>query len=312
MSTRDVTQILKNLSNPAGTYAVGGVPGTIQSNVNNLNCCGWTLAVAYENDQMLTSDLTIYRACDNSGADPVIVTGFQAPTEGEITARLFISAMEGDSGIEGDSYLVRNQLPLRHPKNCTTNDGDAISGTNNPCLNFFGSQINTTLAIDPDPVTGKLVSTGSSTMDTRGSYGPINSDFTKPPSWATGARQGWDITSCDISDKIKNKDTVLYVQGTTTNDVYTVNALGIQIQNQAPIIKSTKMASVTSVSNVGETFTYTCTFENISAKATGLVFSDALPDGLVYVAGTYNQIGGTPPEGDPGTPSGFTDVPSET
>ncbi len=57
-------------------------------------------------------------------------------TLGAKTARLFISAIEGDAIRAGDDLLFGSRPSLVFPM-------DALYGTNNLIDNFFGSQINT-------------------------------------------------------------------------------------------------------------------------------------------------------------------------
>ncbi|MBS0648809.1 MAG: tandem-95 repeat protein [Verrucomicrobia bacterium] len=287
VANSDVTSILTALANSgAGTYTVGHVPATVISSENNLNCAGWTLAVVYQNPNMFTSNLTLFVGCEAQGSSPALVSGFQAPSSGTITSRLFVSALEGDAQLTGDHFLVGATSSLSYPTN-------ALSGTNNPVNNFFGSQMNTLLPLTTDVNSGKLVASGSSTLDTRGSFGTSNSD----PSSGTnvsGARQGYDITSVDMGSTITNGQTQLYAQGTTNQDVYTVNALGIQIQVQAPLIQAVKQTDVSTVSMVGDTITYTITLTNIGeTTASSLVFTDILPTGLTLVSNSFT-VNGTP------------------
>lgn len=281
VASSDVTSILTALSNSgAGTYTVGGVPATVIASENNLNCAGWTLAVAYQNPNMFTSNLTLFVACEAQASPPALVSGFHAPDTGTISSRLFVSALEGDAQLTGDHFLVGATSSLSYP-------ADALSGDNNPINNFFGAQMNTLLPLTTDVTSGKLVATGSSQLDTRGSFGTSNSN----PSTGTGvsgARQGYDITSVDLGSKITNSQTQLYAQGTTNQDVYTVNGLGIQIQVLAPLIQAVKAADVTTVSMVGDIITYTITLTNIGeSTASSLVFTDILPTGLALVPGTF-------------------------
>ncbi len=292
--TADVTAFVTD----GGTYTVGGVPASVSASENNLNCCGWTLAVAYQNPNMFTSNLTLFTGCEASGADPAAVTGFQAPNTGSISSRMFCSALEGDVRLTGDHFLIGESASLSFP-------ADAVSGSNNPVSNFFASQINTLLPLTTDVTSGKLVASGSSLLDTRGSFGSSNSNASTGTG-VSGARQGYDITSIDISAKITNGQSQLFAQGTTDQDVYTVNALGIQIQVQAPLVQSVKEASVTNVS-LNDIFTYTLTFTNIGqSDASSLSFADALPTGLTLVPGTFT-VDGTPvasPDLNAGVPLG--------
>ena len=273
----DVTSLVTG----GGVYTAGGIPGTAIATEDNLNCAGWTLAVAYNNASMLTSNLTIFVGCEASGADPALVSGFQAATTGSISSRVFTSALEGDPQITGDQFIIG---PVNPPT-------DVLSGTNNPANNFFASQINTLLPLTINVSNGKLVASGSSQLDTRGTFGLLNSNASTGTAVA-GARQGYDITSVDAGSSITNGQTQIYAQGTTTGDVYTINALGIQIQVSAPIIAITKTADETILS-LNDIATYTITLTNVGdAEADNLLFTDPLPTGLSLVAGSFTINGG--------------------
>jgi hypothetical protein len=276
----DVTSIVSALANSgAGTYTVGGVPATVIASENNLNCAGWTLAVVYQNPNMFTSNLTLFVACEAQASPPALVSGFHAPDTGTISSRLFVSALEGDAQLTGDHFLVGATSTLNYP-------ADALSGTNNPIANFFGAQMNTLLPLTTDIISGKLVASGSSQLDTRGSFGLSNSNAATG-NGVSGARQGYDITSVDMGSKITNGQTQLYAQGTTNQDVYTVNGLGIQIQVLAPLIQAIKAADVTTVSALNQIITYTITLKNIGETASSLIFKDVLPTGLTFVPGSF-------------------------
>lgn len=279
-----------------GQYAVSGVPGTAIATENNNNCAGWTLAVAYRNAGCQTSHLSLFVACENAGDPPALVTGFRTPDNGAVTSRLFVSALEGDAQSTGDRVLVNTALPL-NPL------ADRVSGTNNPLSNFFASQINTLLLLVPDLVSGKLIASGSSLLDTRGTFGLLNSLASGTS--ITSARQGYDITSVDLSSRIANSQQSLYIQGTSTGENYTINALGTSIQVQAPIILSSKSSNIT-VGNLNDIATFTMTFTNIGENpATNLIFKDNLPTALTFLPATF-QINGiaTPSNIVTGTPIG--------
>ncbi len=284
--SQDVTTILTGLPTVTGTYIVGGVPASVQPLANNLNCAGWTLAVAYHNPHMFTSNLNLYTACEASGptADPAaLVSGFLAPAAGNVSARLFVSALEGDAFITGDHLVIGNAVNVNHDIVGGTN----LSGTNNPVNNFFADQINTILTITTDLATGKFVQSGSSVLDTRGSFGNSNSNASTATD-VSGARQGYDITSVNLGGLIANGETQVYVQGTSTQDVYTITALGMQIQVTAPLIQSVKSVNPTSGS-LGTFVTFTETFTNVGEiTATSVVLKDVLQSpGLSFVAGSF-------------------------
>lgn len=275
----DVTTLVS----AGGTYTVGGVPATVVATENNLNCAGWTLAVAYANPNMLTSNLTIFVSCEASGASPALVTGFHAPDLGTVSSRLFTSCLEGDAQLVGDHFLVGATPVLTYP-------ADGLSGSNNPGNNYFGSQVNTVLVLTNDVLTGKLLGSGSSVLDTRGSFGSSNSNINTGTS-ISGARQGYDITSSDLGGIIINSQESVYAQGTTQGDVYTTNSVGLQIQVFAPVINSQKSVSPI-IGLLNDVLTYTLTFTNVGeALASSLILTDNLPVGLAFVPNSLTVNG---------------------
>ncbi len=268
----------------AGTYTVGGVAGTIAAGDDTHNNAGWTLAVIYRNPNMFTYNMTLFVGCEQSSYNtntPAAVTGFCAPSQGPLKGRLFLSAAEADASKTGDTMLFGSQLPLT--------SANSLSGVNNPTNNFFCSQINTRLPLSIDPFTGKLVATGSGQLDTRGSYGNANHNPVTGVDASPG-RQGYDITSIDISNTLSYNQTTAYALGTTTGDDYTLNALAMQIQVGAPLIKATKKVNgqTNITSSLGNTVTFDMTLQNLgTATALSTVLQDPLASGLSYVSGSF-------------------------
>lgn len=294
--SQNVTSVVQ--AGGAGTYTVGQVAGTSAAGDNTHNAAGWTLAVAYQNPQMYTSNLTIFVGCEQASSNtnsPASASGFCAPPSGFISARLFVSAVEGDANKTGDTMLFSTAQPFV--------SADRLSGTNNPINNFFASQINTLLPLSVDGA-GKLVATGSGQLDTRGSYGTFNQNATAGTN-ISGGRQGIDITSIDITSAISYNDTTAYAQGTTTGDDYTISSVGIQIQVGAPILVASKLVDgVIGVNkNVDDTVTFTISVENTgTADAYSVRFTDPLETGLSYVPGSFtiNSV----PQPDPNLNTG--------
>jgi hypothetical protein len=79
----------------AGSYTVGGVPGTL--NTGSTDGAGWTLAVAYADPAQVARNLTIFVGAEQAGATPASVSGFCTPTAGPVNGRLLVSAIEGDA-----------------------------------------------------------------------------------------------------------------------------------------------------------------------------------------------------------------------
>ncbi len=295
----DVTAIIQAAG--AGTYTVGKVAATVNKGDETHNAANWTLAVIYKNPNMFTYNMTLFVGCEQASYTtnaPATVKGFCVPPSGVLNGRLFVSASEADANKGGDTLLFGKQLPLTN--------ADRLSGGNNPLTNFFASQINTLLPLTTDPSTGKLVAIGSSQLDTRGSYGTKNANATTGTN-ISGGRQGADITSIDISNKLAYNQTEAYALGTTTSDDYTISSLAMQIQVGAPILKATKRVNGQLSVNalVGDTVTFTFAIQNTgSADAYSVVFSDLLEQGLSFVPGSFKLNGSTQP--DPNLNTGFS------
>jgi len=176
-----------NFVTQSGKYSAGSIYGTVIP--NGLNATGWTLAVAFQNMRMVPSILTIYVAAESSNGPAIEVSNFQAPASTN-QSRLFISAIEGDTSRVGDQLLVGTTPNL-------TGALDSVFGPNNPVNNFFCSQINTSLSYIIDSITNQIDYIGSSSLDTRGTFGTRNGNAAISQN-TLAQRQGYDITSIDV------------------------------------------------------------------------------------------------------------------
>ena len=258
----DVTSLVAPFG--AGFYAAGGIPSTVSALDNTHNAAGWTLAVIYNDNTMPTRNLTVFQGCEQASYEtnnPAMVSGFCTPPAGSLlplAGRLFVSAIEGDATKTGD-HMEFGATPTVLAQ---------LSGPNNPISNFFCSQINYTTG----PNVGLL--------DTRGTFGNRNA---VTPNNISAGRQGYDITSVDISAELVHSQQNGYALGTTTGDDYTINALGIEINVDAPLIKMTKTVNgQTSItSELGSIVHFVLTLQNIgSTTAFDVTFSDVLQEGL--------------------------------
>jgi uncharacterized repeat protein (TIGR01451 family) len=259
----------------AGTYTVGGVPGTQTTNDDNNNTAGWTLAVVYGNAALPARDLTVFVGAEAGGAAAAAVTGFCTPPTGPRSGRLFVSALEGDSGIAGDAMNFGPTAATVAP----------LSGPNNPVANFFASQIN---------IARDLV---AATIDTSGTFGTSN----QTPGTGSAGRQGYDITNVDISATLLNSQTSAFAQGTTTGDQYTIDALGIQINVGSPIFPTGVKLVDKAVAKVGDILTYSVVLNNTAgtANADNVTFTDVVPPGTSFVAGSFKVDGVTQAAANP-------------
>ena len=261
----EVTTLIQTAG--TGTYSLGGVPAAMLASEDANNACGWTLAVVYGNSSLHQRNLSLFvgnsfAIASGSPPNPAAVTGFCAPPSGPVNGRLFVSTLEGDPNKTGDQMKFGP----------TTNTLVALSGTNNLVNNFFAGQINGDNGL----------------IDTSGTFGLSNSTTAAV---VFSARQGWDITSVDVSSGLNNGLTSAYAQNVTAGDGYSVNALGLQIDVGSPVLATTQSVDKASTF-VGDILTYTVTVTNSgTADAVNLLFTDLLPFGTSFIANTFATNG---------------------
>ncbi|MED0938146.1 cell surface protein [Bacillus mobilis] len=260
----DVTSLVQ--AGGSGSYTTGSVPGLVDpldASNGAINSSGWTLIVAYQNGSLPARNLTIYvagnRVSADTGSADVSVSGFLTPAGGPVSGRLFLSSTEGDADLTGDQALFG-------PNFSSLN---ALSGPNNAINNFFASQINN--------ATGNLDTTG--TFGTRNQSGATNTNI-------SAGRQGWDITSIDISPYLTNSQVSAAIRLTTNGDAYMLNTVGLQIDINSPNIQATKSVNK-SVATIGDVLTYTVTIPNTGLlPANNAIFIDSLPNGTSFLPGS--------------------------
>jgi uncharacterized repeat protein (TIGR01451 family) len=264
----------------SGTYSTGGVPAI--ANTSSTDGAGWTLAVAYSDPSKPARNLTIFVGAEDSGGATAAVSGFCTPVSGPVNGRLAVSAIEGDSAIAGDTMLFGPASPL----NATTN---RISGPNNLIGNFFASQINGDTGF----------------LDTSGTFGTLNQPVGGN---LAQARQAYDITNVDVTSLLTNSQTTAYAQGTTTGDVFAINALGLQINVNTPVFPVTGKQVSKATTFVGDQLIYSVDLDNRAGNgaANGLTFFDNIPPGLSLVPGSV-MLDPSPPL--PNIPTVQTGVP---
>ncbi|MGE6309716.1 DUF7507 domain-containing protein [Bacillus cereus] len=260
----DVTSLVQAAG--SGSYTTGSVPGLVDpldASNGAINSSGWTLIVAYQNGSLPARNLTIYvagnRVSVETGSADVSVSGFLTPAGGPVSGRLFISSTEGDADLTGDQALFG-------PNFSSLN---ALSGPNNAVNNFFGSQINN----------------AAGNLDTTGTFGTRNQSASTSTNISAG-RQGWDITSIDISPYLTNSQVSAAIRLTTNGDAYMLNTVGLQININSPNIQATKSVNK-SVAAIGDILTYTVTVPNTGLlPANNVTFTDILPNGTSFIPGS--------------------------
>lgn len=260
----DVTSLVQAAG--SGSYTTGSVPGLVDpldASNGAINSAGWTLIVAYQNGSLPARNLTIYvagnRVSVETGSADVSVSGFLTPAGGPVSGRLFLSSTEGDADLTGDQALFG-------PNFSSLN---ALSGPNNAVNNFFGSQINN----------------AAGNLDTTGTFGTRNQSASSSTNISAG-RQGWDITSIDISPYLTNSQISAAIRLTTNGDAYMLNTVGLQININSPNIQATKSVNK-SVATIGDILTYTVTVPNTGLlPANNVTFTDILPNGTSFIPGS--------------------------
>ena len=168
----------------AGSYTVRKVPSFLSKDDHSFHrfcCAGWSLVVVYrfladvqpyKNILLYTRSLPVI---PKRNPQNIILTDFVTPDIDNISARLLLSAAEGDHFLTGDRvYFGTTGATKFHVP---------IKGTNNLSENFFASQIN-----DSDGV-----------IDTAGTFGNANHYLSENSYFGIdGGRQGWDITEIDV------------------------------------------------------------------------------------------------------------------
>lgn len=137
----DITQQVRNLGNAWGTFSVADVATTVGNGGSVGYYGGWGIVVIFENPEMKWRDITMfdgysYIAQSGSGTTygQLSVSGFRAAQSGAVNVKMGMMAGEGDQGIRGDVFDIRN---------AADNDWVRLSHSGNTTNNFFNSSVNT-------------------------------------------------------------------------------------------------------------------------------------------------------------------------
>lgn len=137
----DITQQVRNLGNAWGTFSVADVATTEGDGSSVGYYGGWGLVVIFENPEMKWRDITMfdgysYIAQSGTGTTygQLSVSGFRAAQSGDVNVKMGMMAGEGDRGIDGDVFDIRN---------AANNAWVGLSHSGNATDNFFNSSVNT-------------------------------------------------------------------------------------------------------------------------------------------------------------------------
>ncbi|MBQ1267701.1 MAG: hypothetical protein IIY06_13275 [Proteobacteria bacterium] len=246
INSNEVTAFIAR--NGAGTYSVNGIPA-VERAVNDTNAAGWTLAVAYAHQSLATRNITLYVGGDylhQNDTNDYLIDGFCAPDSGDLSGKVYLSAMEGDASYGGDTIKIA--------QHATSSNWHTLHGPNNPANNFFASQINGSDGL----------------LDTRGLNGTRNhqaidsSSSTVLASASTvGARQGWDITTLALAnDYLSNGQESAVIRATTLIDSFVPTLVGFQIDVNAPNFMGSTLEITPAVPQANERTTATLRLPN--------------------------------------------------
>ncbi|OIQ16047.1 MAG: hypothetical protein BM549_13705, partial [Lacinutrix sp. MedPE-SW] len=137
---KDITEDVKNLNSPFGTYQIANVEartGFLVSHTggNTGTSGGWQIVVVYSSPDMKLRNITlsdgyVHIANTTSSLD-FVFNGFQTVPNGNINANVLIGALEGDRGLNGDMLQIED----------TNGDFVNISTPGRANDNFFNSKI---------------------------------------------------------------------------------------------------------------------------------------------------------------------------
>ena len=252
----------------AGLYSLNGMPAMQNEKTTGVNGGGWTLAVVYTTPEIKQNrNISLFIGGEFVGENQTQdykVSGFCTPDSGDISGKVFVSALEGDAnstaGYIGDAL----QLGDGAAKNFTT-----LHGPNNAPNNFFASQINKS----------------DGTLDTRGLFGDKNhivNATTGQSELTAGARQGWDITTLTLDkNTLKNKQTAATVRTSSGKDSLLPTLIGFQVDINAPSFNGSYL-DMPDRPNLGERFDAKLHLDNTAGKANAesIEVKLALSDGV--------------------------------
>lgn len=129
----DITNYLKDLSNPEGVYTVANVKAT-QGKISGGVAAGWTLFVVYEDQtksEKFISSQDGFAGVYDKPID-VVFSGFEAPSNRNFNVKITGAVLEGDNNIMGDKLLFSSNK---------TTAFTSLSNGLRPEDNFFNSCI---------------------------------------------------------------------------------------------------------------------------------------------------------------------------
>jgi uncharacterized repeat protein (TIGR01451 family) len=250
----DVTDIVAAAG--AGEYTVANVQ--LGTGLNADQAGGWALAVAYEDVNQPSRNLTIFDGfrfvlADGPPVD-IALSGFQTPPSGPVTTNIGLVAIEGDLGTTGDSATL----------NAGTQQAFALTNAGNPANNFFNASI----------------------TDRRGTRFAL-----RRPAYVN--EMGFDADIINATGRLQNGQASTVIRLATSGDGFAPNAVSFATDLFAPSLKVDKTVEPAGDAHLGDVLTYTVDVSNTGLDAaTNVVLTDPIPGGTSYVPGSLVVAGG--------------------
>ena len=129
----DVTNVLKGAKTLNGDYVVANIFAT-EGFVSGGSAAGWMLYIVYEAPTKIPKYITTFNGFAQVATKPVIITldNFETPKKGKISTNMTIAALEGDSALTEDEFVIANPKLKRATK---------LSNKDRTENNFFRSYI---------------------------------------------------------------------------------------------------------------------------------------------------------------------------
>jgi uncharacterized repeat protein (TIGR01451 family) len=250
----DVTNLVAAAG--SGEYMVGNVQ--LGTGLDADQDGGWALAVAYEDTNLPTRNLTIFDGFRFVLADgpPVDIplSGFLTPKTGPVATKIGLVALEGDLGTTGDSATL----------NANTPTPDVLSNPANPATNFFNASISSR--------------DGTFFQQKRPNY---------------RNQLGFDADIFDATGLLDNGQTATTLRLATSGDGFAPNGVSFATDLFAPAMHITKQVAPEGPVPAGTRLTYTIGVQNTGLDgAANVVLRDEIPDGTRFVPGSIRVVAG--------------------
>jgi len=263
----DVTNLVS--SGGSGTYWVGNIQTTTGGGGQ---WGGWSLIVAYQNNNELLNNITVFDGYQIvSNGNPTVtmnVSGFLTPLSGPVVSRVGLIAWDGDDGSVAGGLYTGDQFQV---------NGVSLYDNCNPVSNDF---FNSTICNLGVPNTARY---------------PVNGNGYPAGMYTT---MGVDVDLVQLaSGIIPNGATSATLRFTTTGESFGAHAAAFVTNLYVPIVTPNVVKTVTDLNGgnlvIGDTLRYTISLSNTGQDtATNVVLSDNVPAYTTFVPNSLNITSG--------------------